>query len=156
MEVVIVGLIGAVCANIHGSRGHSAVGGFMRDLDLGLIGLIAVLCIPKSQEQLERRATGWRKGQKVPCVPGSGPAGSCEMPSLRQQLGARKSGADRTHCLTYRVAGGERTVRMGAPKKKKRVAHDRYPETQSAMWRAGVSPRGFCIRQGPWGYNGRA
>lgn len=64
------------------------------------------------------QATGWRKGQKVPCVPSSGPAGSCEMQSLRQQLGARKSGADRTHCLTYRVAGGERTVRMGTPKKR--------------------------------------
>ena len=64
--IVIVGLIGAVCANIHGSRGHSAGGGFMRDLDLGLIGLIAVLCIPKSQEQLERRQLAGGKVKKCP------------------------------------------------------------------------------------------
>lgn len=64
--IVIVGLIGAVCANIHGSRGHSAVGGFMRGLDLVLIGLIAVLCIPKSQEQLERRQLAGGKVKKCP------------------------------------------------------------------------------------------
>lgn len=114
--IVIVGLIAAVCATIYGSRGHSAGGGFMWGLGLGLIGLIVVLCIPKSQEKLERRQLAG--GQKVPRVPGPGSAVICEMQSLRQQLGARKAGAARTHCLTYRVAGGERTVRMGAPKKR--------------------------------------
>ena len=43
--IVIVGLIAAVCAHIHGSRGHSAGGGFMWGL-----GLIVVLCIPKPRE----------------------------------------------------------------------------------------------------------
>ena len=64
--IVIVGLIAAVCANIHGSRGHSAVGGFMWGLGLGLIGLIVVLCIPQSQEKLERRQLAGGKVKKCP------------------------------------------------------------------------------------------
>lgn len=61
--IVIVGLIAAVCANIHGSRGHSAGGGFMWGLGLGLI---VVLRIPKSQEKLERRQLAGGKVKKCP------------------------------------------------------------------------------------------
>lgn len=64
--IVIVGLIAAVCAHIHDSRGHSAVGGFMWGLGLGLIGLIVVLRIPKSQEKLERRQLAGGKVKKCP------------------------------------------------------------------------------------------
>lgn len=63
--IIIVGLIAAVCANIHGSRGHSAVGGFMWGLGLGLIGLVVVLH-PQSQEKLERRQLASGKVKKCP------------------------------------------------------------------------------------------
>lgn len=55
--IIIVGLIAAVCANIHGSRGHSAVGGFMWGLGLGLIGLIVVLH-PQKPGEIGAQATG--------------------------------------------------------------------------------------------------